>query len=997
MTRVPILIFAISLFSTILEAQDHFYSTRNYTLKNGLPQSQVSSLLEDKNGYLWIGTHGGGLARFDGREFKVYTTLDGLLNNQIVGTQMDHQDNLWILHLRGLTKYDGRNFEKFEAPANVVSSKQMWKMYEVGDTLFVLSARNRITKIYNDSIYYWEKPFGKAFRRMHVGPKGEPVFYLNDSTFLITLPNETIAFKPEIAPGIILNEMFNFFNYKDEILFRTKDGGVYQLDIGQKKVVKKPWTTNNFVVFYDEKDDVFWTGNPKGLLIEKFGSSQTVADTILRETEISQVLRDSEGNVWIATNGDGLFKYFIQDFRCLTPENLRGVMAFDRDVDGSLWIGTMYKGLWKLKDGKAISYFNEEGFRNTINCIKVSPSGEVWVGTGYGLGRYNRETNSFRWYVPADGLSGPSVACIEFDDKGMWLGTNNGVTYFDGDSFKSFTQKDGLNDNRITAMHYSKSLKKLYVGTSTMINVFEDGKFNGIHVPELANVAVLTLRTYKDASLVIATTGNGVVILDPKTNKRKTITTREGLASDFIYFAGVDDKNYIWAGSEKGINRILLDDQWEIVENLHFNDDNGLHGVETNQNAFYLSPKEKYFGVVDGLYEFNNAKDENPSSFGLHLSDVQILYGEYPARAYSDSTFGFFRIPHNPQFPPDRNHLTFNFNHVDKLYSKSVKYKYLLDNFDKKWSQPSSVNSVTYSNLPPGDYVFRVMVTNNKGSWSESKIDYPFTIRSPFYRTTSFIAGMFIFIGGIVTLIFYIRVKQRIDRAMVMERIRQREQEAVRKEIARDFHDEMGNQLTRIINYVSLLKLNGNGHENGNGYANGNGKGGSHDLYTKVEDSAKYLYSGTRDFIWSIDPMNDELSKLFLYVRDFGEKLFEEKGINFRAFNEIKEPIKLPYGFCRQANLIFKEAMTNAFKYSQARNVSLTLKRSDNDAFELSFEDDGIGFYTGDIQKMNGLQNIRERADRISAVLRIHSEKNVGTKIFLNFKLTKTLKYGVAF
>ena len=285
------------------------------------------------------------------------------------------------------------------------------------------------------------------------------------------------------------------------------------------------------------------------------------------------------------------------------------------------------------------------------------------------------------------------------------------------------------------------------------------------------------------------------------------------------------------------------------------------------------------------------------------------------------------------------------------------------------------------------------MVTDSKGSWSQSKIEYPFTIRTPFYKTTSFVAGMFILVGGIVTLIFYIRVKQRIDRAMVMERIRQREQEAVRKEIARDFHDEMGNQLTRIINYVSLLKLNGSVYSNGNGHA----KNGSHDLYTKVEDSAKYLYAGTRDFIWSIDPMNDELSKLFLYVRDFGEKLFEEKGINFRAFNEVKEPIKLPYGFCRQANLIFKEAMTNAFKYSQAKNVSLTLKRGDNETFDLSLEDDGVGFYTGDIQKMNGLQNIRERADRISAVLRIHSEKNVGTKIILNFKLTKSHKYGVAF
>jgi signal transduction histidine kinase len=87
--------------------------------------------------------------------------------------------------------------------------------------------------------------------------------------------------------------------------------------------------------------------------------------------------------------------------------------------------------------------------------------------------------------------------------------------------------------------------------------------------------------------------------------------------------------------------------------------------------------------------------------------------------------------------------------------------------------------------------------------------------------------------------------------------------------------------------------------------------------------------------------------------------------------------------------------MTNAFKYSEAHNVTLSLKRDGEDGFEMSFEDDGKGFYTGEIQKMNGLQNIRERADRINAQLRIQSEKNQGTKIHLNFKPTKTLKYGV--
>ena len=292
-----------------------------------------------------------------------------------------------------------------------------------------------------------------------------------------------------------------------------------------------------------------------------------------------------------------------------------------------------------------------------------------------------------------------------------------------------------------------------------------------------------------------------------------------------------------------------------------------------------------------------------------------------------------------------------------------MKYKYFLENFDAKWSQPSSVNSVTYSNLPPGDYIFHVMGTNNEGSWTSSKVTYPFTINAPFYKTASFRIGMFILFGGLVTLVLYLRVQQRIKRAMMTERIRQHEQEVIRKEIARDFHDEMGNQLTRIINYISLLKLNvTNGNGNGHDEISGHTKLGSNDLYTKVEDSAKYLYTGTRDFIWSIDPVNDELSKLFIHVRDFGEKLFEEKNIKFRAFNEIQEKVKLPYGFCREANLIFKEAMTNAFKYSQAKNVSLTINKGAHDDFEISFEDDGIGFYTGDIQKSNGLQNIQGKS-----------------------------------
>jgi signal transduction histidine kinase len=165
------------------------------------------------------------------------------------------------------------------------------------------------------------------------------------------------------------------------------------------------------------------------------------------------------------------------------------------------------------------------------------------------------------------------------------------------------------------------------------------------------------------------------------------------------------------------------------------------------------------------------------------------------------------------------------------------------------------------------------------------------------------------------------------------------------------------------------------------------------ELYNKVEDSAKYLYSGTRDFIWSIDPQNDELSRLFLHIRDFGEKLFEEKEINFRAYNYVKDHMRAPYGFSREANLIMKEAMTNVFNHSQAKNVAFILKQN-NDQFEMILEDDGIGFSMSEITHVNGIKNMRIRAERIKSFLRIqNNESTTGTTVSLSFIITKTKKY----
>jgi signal transduction histidine kinase/ligand-binding sensor domain-containing protein len=966
-------------------AQEVHHSIRSYTAIDGLPQSQVTSIVEDHNGYLWVGTMGGGLARFDGREFKVYTTLDGLLSNFVNDIGMDRNENLWVLHPDGISKYDGLTFTRFKSPYSNHSPKSLRRLVLSGDDIFASSADGNLARISDDSVYYWSEPLvsGQAIRVVHSAPGGQLCFYLGNGNFVIVDGDKRFTIPTEGK-----RRFANFFNYGDEVRVRLADA-TYRLNLSERKLEKLPVHIPNFVLLYDAHSDTYWTRDEHNLFRYRIEGGVEKRDTIFSDIEVGQVLPDSQHNVWLATDGRGLLKYFFQDFDRVGPDELRGVMSIHVDRDGEKWIGTMTGGLWRSKGGELKPFVvSANQHRNNIHEIGESPSGALWVSTGYGMGRYNRTTDSFTWLTQEDGLSSSNVRCLDFDENGnMWLATAAGIDFYDGKTFTHYNRDNGLTGNVVWSISYLADKKILFVGNESGVNTIEDGKVDAITIPELENTMVFNLNPYRDSLMLFGSGGAGIIVFDPETRLRRSITTRDGLISDFVYFVAADEEDMIWVGTEKGISRLSLNDRLEVVENLSFDYENGLTGIETNQNAFYLSRDAKYFGLVDGLYEFNDLSEDGSGSFALHMTDVQILYGEYSARAYSDSLLGFFKIPAGPVLPPDKNHITFHFNRVDKRYPKSVKFTYYLQNFDKTWSQPSSSTQVTYSNLPPGNYVFRAMATNNKGSWSNDKIAYAFTVRIPFYRTASFIAGIIIFVAGSITLLLYLRVRQRVRKMLDIERIRMRELEGLRKEIARDFHDEMGNQLTRIINYVSLLKLNG---------ATSNGNGHHDDLYRKVEESAKFLYTGTRDFIWSIDPVNDELSKLFIHIRDFGEKLFEEKNISFRAYDHVKESVKLPNGYSREANLIFKEAMTNAFKYSQASNATLSLRQTENH-YQMEFEDDGVGFCVDEKKGSNGLKNIRDRAERIGALLRIHSEGNQGVKIILEFKLTKSLKYGTAF
>lgn len=979
-----------------LFGQTH-YSLRNFKAIDGLPQSQVMTMLEDRNGYLWVGTEGGGLARFDGRDFKVYTTLDGLQSNIVHHLMLDSKQNLWVVHPRGLSKFDGKAFTKFQQPGSRTSPTRLRKVLEFQDTIFFTSSPGYIGKIHNDSVYYWSEPLfprkdGQREQHIsltHITPDGTMIIGVNSRAFYCRTKDENFW----VYFDDVNARLTHAFEYNGSVMLAT-DSNYWFLNTDERRFEKVDLPIKNRVLRYDAANNVFWTTQNNTLYKETVSAGSAIVEKVMEDMDFFDILVDKEGNTWLGSNGSGLYKYYVQDFdRCASPE-LTHVMAIYRDRDGATWIGSSTKGLIKIKKGKTSTYpLPGDGRREGIFTINESPEGTLYVGGSPGLGKYDRNSDSFTWReLPFGGWS-PPVFSIQFDEAGgMYLAMGGGgVNYVANDKVKNYSVENGLNTNLIMSMHYSLRYKRLFLGDEFGLSEISDGDVSTLPIEGLNNTSVIAIHPYQDSLLLLSTGGSGIVVYNPVNKSRTFITTKDGLASDFIYFTAPDD-SYLWIGSEKGITRIAVDDHLNVGEQIHYDYENGLTGVETNQNAFCFYDGNKVFGLVDGVYSYNNYERRSNSSFRLHLTDVDLFYGQFQALDYASGRSGFFNIPVNLSLPPDKNHITFRFNKVDKRNPKSVKFKYFLQGFDKTWSPPSSNSEVTYGNLPPGKYTFLVMSTDYRGKWEENVLSYSFQINTPFYATTSFMVGMIVMIGVLITTILYLRVRQRVRHMLMVERVRISEQEKVRKDIARDFHDEMGNQLTRIINYISLLRMSS---VNATSAANEYYGSDQVDLYSKVEQSAKYLYTGTRDFIWSIDPSNDELSRLFIHIRDFGEKLFEEKNIKFRAVNRVREPLKLPYGFSREANLIFKEAMTNAFKYSNANNITLALNQEGDDIL-IRLEDDGIGYDVVQTDRPgSGLRNMSERAEKIGARLITESEPGKGTVITIRFTNPKNKKYGL--
>lgn len=756
--KETVLLWIALLVGVCVHAQQFAFQT--FSVADGLAQSQIYTMLEDERGMIWMGSRGGGLSRFDGENFTTFSTREGLINNYILCLFEDSQGTLWIGTNEGVSYYDGLRFRDFPLRpdsssrlCSAIKEDQFGKLwFGAGDGVYTwdgeevycysegwevihhtvneifIDSRDRLWIGNNYGLHLIEEDAITSYNKRHGLPSNRVRSIAEDAAgrLWICTYDQGVCIFNEHA----FEPADDRYGIRDGLINRVASDGDGRIWLATLDHGVARWSNmQRRFVYYDE-------------------------DAGLCNNHVRSILEDSWGNYWFGTSGGGVSKFSWQRFeRFGAAQGLGSDYIFSICPDTSgFWIGTLSKGVIWFDGAEARHFNSSNGFMDEkVKAIMRDCWGRMWFGTdGGGLAIY--DGRRFNIMTGDEGLGDTWIKdIVQAKDSSIWVATAGyGITHMvPTDStgeffwFEYYHKDNFLPKNRVICLH-EDTLGRIWAGSIrgglVMIDKGSVSVFD--HTNGLPNNNVKAIEEDAFGNLWIGTEGNALIRMPlyDGTFQMERISYDQGINSTNVYLLQKDQQGNIWIGTESGLDHVIMDSKGKIKNVKNYAQSEGFTGIETNGLAACLSPNgDLWFGTVDGLFRFDpSAKRSNPYPPRLTLSQIRLSYYPLHETDYEELVGPWYEIKDKLDLPYYDNDLSFDFAAIDHINPTRVMYQWKLDGSDEDWSPVSHQKTVAYSNIPAGDYVFRVKAANEDKLWSP-EIAVAFEIYPPFWQTWWFL------------------------------------------------------------------------------------------------------------------------------------------------------------------------------------------------------------------------------------------------------------------
>lgn len=792
------------------------YRFKNYTIADGLSQSSVSTIVQDKYGSLWFGTQDG-LNRFDGQNFENFLSdnQDGIENSYIHTSFKDKSGCLWFGTANGLTSYNP-TLEKFTSyqiknglalqVETITEDKRgnLW-LGTSSNGLCLFSKKAKTFKFFNSKI-----PSNKIINIEFLNTKDLLVSTEDFGLYLINIENHNVKEIPIIGKEKTYVRTNVFIKYSIENYLFGTNQGLYLFDVKTLKVapfLKEIEENFGLVEISDvliENQNQFFIGTKShGLLNvtnfnDKIKIEQNTQDIFQKNAliynAINKIFKDKNNTFWVASErGLSSFNPYIKGFLSVGPSGdlskgipSPNVWSFSEDKSSNfLFVGTDNAISRKnRKTGKFDQFLRKENTlyeqsESSILCITVLNANNVLVGTTEGLFQLIiKSPFDYNYYkIKYNGISNPSnfdrtYKILHWKDDLYFLATKGGVILYDlkKGTFKPFEHNPSNPKNTIKPGFCKYAFKdnngKIWFTTTVGgINLLKIEKNNLKIIPyssnnvitKLSKDYITTICQTNNETFWFGTMGSGVIEYNLRTKKGTLLNKQNGLPNNVVYGILKDDKNNIWLSTNKGISKISLNDK----SITNYSEIDGLVSTEFNLGAYFQSGKNiLYFGTINGYNYFDpnqlsNVKKKTKVIFTKFKLDAHWIKPNDDDKILSKSISETNLIELNYK----QRSFTIKFMALDMSNPNLVNYKYLLEGSDEGEIQIGNSNQIHFNSLQSGEYVLKVYAKVGNGEWSIFPAELQIVIASPFWKTAWFWILSILFVGVFVIVLTRNRIE----------------------------------------------------------------------------------------------------------------------------------------------------------------------------------------------------------------------------------------------